>query len=88
MTLFILTIPLMLVAIGIAVVPLIAMSKREMRHLMYEAERRLEEHRLVHQAHHHVRPAAASVPAAGAVRAPAHRDRERHWHQPVLVEGA
>ena len=50
MSLFIISIPLMLVAIGIAIVPLIAMSKKEVRHLMYEAERRLEEHRLVQQA--------------------------------------
>jgi len=86
MSLFILTIPLMLIAIGIAVVPLIALSRKEIRHLMDEAERRLEEHRLVHQAHHHARHASASAPADGAVQAPVHRDRERPWHQSVLVE--
>ena len=81
MSLFIISIPLMLVAVGIAVVPLIAMSKKEVHHLMYEAERRLEEHRLVQQAHHHARLASASAPADGAGRS-----RERHGHQPVLVE--
>ncbi len=86
MSLFIISIPLMLVAIGIAIVPLIAMSKKEVRHLMYEAERRLEEHRLVQQAHHHRHHAAASAPAERAVHAPARRDHEGHGHQPVLVE--
>ena len=86
MSLFIISIPLMLVAIGIAVVPLIAMSKKEVSHLMHEAERRLEEHRLVQQARHHQRPASASAPAEGAVHAPARRDHERDGHQPVLVE--
>jgi hypothetical protein len=81
MSLFIISIPLMLVAVGIAVVPLIAMSKKEVHHLMYEAERRLEEHRLVQLAHHHARPASASAPADGA-----RRGDERHGHQPVLVE--
>ena len=86
MSLFIISIPLMLVAIGIAVVPLIAMSKHEVRHLMHEAERRLEEHHLVQQAHHHQRHASASVSAEGAVHAPARGDHERPVHQPVLVE--
>ena len=63
MSLFIIGIPLVLVAIGIAVVPLIAMSKKEVHHLMYAAERRLEAHRLVQQAHHHVRHASAAAPA-------------------------
>ncbi len=86
MSLFIISIPLMLVAIGIAVVPLIAMSKKEVRHLMQEAERRLEEHHLVQQARHHQQHASASVPPQGAVPAPARRDQERHGHPPVLVE--
>ncbi|MGO9854725.1 MAG: hypothetical protein ACLPYY_06775 [Acidimicrobiales bacterium] len=86
MSLFIISIPLMLVAIGIAVVPLIAMSKKEVRHLMHEAERRLEEHHLVQQARHHQRPASASVSPEGAVHAPGRRDQERHGQQPVLVE--
>jgi hypothetical protein len=60
MSVLILSIPLMLVAIGIAVVTLIALSTNETRHLMHEAERRVEEHRLVHQAFHHVRPGSAS----------------------------
>lgn len=86
MSLFVISIPLMLVAIGIAVVPLIAMSKKEVRHLMHEAERRVEEHRLVHQAHEHARHASASAPADAAVHAPAHLHGERPWHEPVLVE--
>lgn len=84
MALLIISIPLMFVAVGIAVVPLIAMSKKEVRHLMYEAERRLEEHRLVQEAHHHARHVSAS--ADGAVPAAARRDRERLGYQPVLVE--
>ncbi len=86
MSLFIISIPLMLVAVGIAVVPLIAMSKKETRHLMGEAERRLEEHRLLHQAHHHLRPATVTAPANGAEHVPVHRDRQRRAHEPVLVE--
>ena len=86
MSLIIISIPLMLVAIGIAVVPLIAMSKKEVRHLMHEAERRLEEHHLVQQARHHQRHASASVTPEGAVHTPASREQERHGHQPVLAE--
>lgn len=74
MSLFIISIPLMLVAVGIAVVPLIAMSKKEVHHLMHEAERHLEELRVLEQAHHHQRHASASAPPQAAV------------HQPVLVE--
>jgi hypothetical protein len=86
MSLFIIGIPLVLVAIGIAVVPLIAMSKKEVHHLMYAAERRLEAHRLVQQAHHHARHASASAPADGATHAPAGRDDLGHGYEPVLVE--
>jgi hypothetical protein len=50
MTLFIISIPLMLVAVGIAVVPLIAMSRSEMREITGEVEGYLERQRLAHQA--------------------------------------
>jgi hypothetical protein len=49
MTLLIISIPFMLVAVGIAVVPLIAMSHTEARHIAEE----IEQHRLAHQAHRH-----------------------------------
>ncbi len=90
MSLVIISIPLMLVAIGIAVVPLIAMSKKELRHLMQEAERRVEEHRLVHQARSHSETASAPAPAPvdGAGHAPDHRVRTGRRHEPVLVESA
>jgi hypothetical protein len=47
MTLLIISIPFMLVAVGIAVVPLVAMSHTEARHIAEE----FEQHRLAHQAH-------------------------------------
>ncbi len=67
MTLFIISIPLMLVAVGVAVVPLLAMSHREVRHVAEEFEHRREQHRLAHQAHHHAhatRPTAATGPSS------------------------
>lgn len=58
MTLFIISIPLMLVAVAIAVVPLIAMSWSEMRDIAVEVERNFEQERLAHQVHqerrHHI----------------------------------
>jgi hypothetical protein len=38
MTLFIISIPFMLVAVGVAVVPLLAMSHTEVRHIAEELE--------------------------------------------------
>ncbi len=53
MTLFIISIPFMLVAVGVAVVPLLAMSQTEVRHITEEFEQHREQHCLAHQAHRH-----------------------------------
>ena len=55
MTLFIISIPFMIVAIAIAVVPLIGVSRSEVRHLAADLERHREQRRLAHEAHqgHH-----------------------------------
>jgi len=85
MTLFIISIPFMLVAVGVAVVPLLAMSHAEARHIAEEFEQRREQHRLAHQAQgHHAHTArddriVVHIPASGAESL---RSRE-----PALVQG-
>lgn len=84
MWLFYLTIPLMVVAIGVAAVPLLVASRREIAQLTREAEMKLELHRRRHglRTHSHMaRPAQPRQP----VRRNTHHDRNA-WYRPVLIE--
>jgi hypothetical protein len=92
MALFIISVPLTLVAVGVAVIPLIATSLNEARHLAREAEERLERHAHLHrQAHRagHATQANAGQPTP-PIDAKGHnkpeRVRVRRWHEPVLLE--
>lgn len=82
MTLFLLSIPFMLVAVGVAVVPLLAMSRSELRQIAFDIERPRDRLRPV-QRHgrrlqtHHSQPG----PAQGSAR----RGAVSNWHEPVLV---
>ena len=85
MTLFIISIPLMLIAVGIAVVPLLALSHRESRHIAQEFEHRLEQHRLTHQAHHHAH-AHATHRDDRIVHTPTGRTESVRTGEPALVQ--
>jgi hypothetical protein len=80
MALFFISIPLMLVAVGVAVVPLIVMSRNEVRHLARQAEQRLERHAHVHLQLHGAEDAATTE------HEKPERARARRWHEPVLLE--
>lgn len=62
MILFVITIPIMLVAVAIAAVPLIAMSRSELREITAEIEKKLEHRRLEHQAQLGVETRFSDVP--------------------------
>jgi len=89
MTLFIIGIPIMLLAVVIATVPLIAVSRSELRDIAAEFERKVEQYRLAHQAHqahqanshqvHDARPDEVSE------RAPLNGIESQPLHVPVLV---
>ena len=87
MTLFIISIPFMIVAVGIAVIPLIKLSRSEMRHITAEVERHREEHRLAHEAHLGHRHAAHDAHRRGVAvpPTPAIAATRTEWHQPVLI---
>jgi hypothetical protein len=84
MWLFYLTIPLMVLAVAIAAVPLLMASRREITQLAPEAEFEWGLHRRRH--------GRAPQGAPGAVRShrrPARRAthlEDAAWHQPVLIE--
>lgn len=82
MTLFIISIPLMLVAVGIAVVPLLAMSHKEARHIAEE----FEQHRLAHQAHCHDAHSTHRDDRM-ALHATAEGSESLYAHEPALVQG-
>lgn len=83
MSLFLVSIPFMLVAVGIAVVPLLAMSRSEVRQIGLDFERRRERYRLAHQ--HDRRPPAAHSTKIGNAHVGANRSGGSRWHEPVLV---
>jgi hypothetical protein len=90
MALFVISIPLMIVAIGIAVVPLVVVSRREVSELVRESEAKFERHRRTHPVRHRAplerrTPAAASA-ASRRPNAEDHEPRQRPWHEPVLAE--
>ncbi len=85
MTLFIISIPFMLVAVGVAVVPLLAMSHAEARHITEEFEQHREQHRLAHQAHRQHAHATHHDDQI-AVHTPAGRAGSLRTHEPALVQ--
>ena len=86
MTLFIISIPFMLVAVGVAVVPLLAMSHTEVRHIAEEFEQHREQHRLAHQAHPHHAHAAPRDDRV-VMHTPAGGTESQRSHEPALVRG-
>lgn len=88
MALFIISIPFMIVAIGIAVVPLIGVSRSEVRHLTAELERHREQRLLAHEAHQGHSHAAheAHRPALDPLPTPAITAKRAQWHEPVHIE--
>lgn len=82
MWLFYLSIPLMVVAIGAAAVPLLVTSRREIRQLAHEAEMKVELHHRRHgtRTHSHL-----TQPHGQAPRRRTHRDHNA-WYRPVLIE--
>ena len=86
MTLFIISIPLMLIAIGIAVVPLLALSHREARHIAHEFEHRLEQHRLAHQTHHHAHAHSAHRDHRTLEHTAPGKTESVRTHEPALVQ--
>ena len=86
MTFFLISIPFMLVAVGIAVVPLLAMSRSERRQIALDFERRREQHRLAHQ--HDRRPHGADSTKTGTAHVGASRSGGSRRHEPVLVRRA
>ena len=83
MTLFLVSIPFMLVAVGIAVGPLLAMSRTEVRQIARDFERRREQHRLAHQRDR--RPQPAHSKKIGTTHVRSSRSGGSRWHEPVLV---
>jgi hypothetical protein len=83
MWLFYLTIPLMVVAVGAAAVPLLVASRREITQLTREAEMKVELHRRRHglRAHSH----QERRPSQPAPRPSTQRDPNA-WYRPVLIE--
>jgi hypothetical protein len=79
MTLFMISIPFMLVAVGIAVIPLLAISRKELRHIGSGFERYREQHS---RAHHARRQHAHDVhhDDRSRARTPAREAESRRWH--------
>jgi hypothetical protein len=82
--LFYMTIPLMVLAILVAAVPLVVVSRREVTELVREAEKRFERHQREHPGRHRITRSAAK--RSVAPRAHADIPQQRPWHQPVLLE--
>jgi hypothetical protein len=90
MALFVISIPLMIVAVGLAVVPLVVVSRREVSDLVRESEMKFERHRRNHPVRHRAPlERGRTAPATATSRRPhadEHQLRQRPWHEPVLVE--
>ena len=92
MALFVISIPLMIVAIGLAVVPLVVVSRREVSDLVRESEIKFERHRRNHPVRHRapLEPGRTATGSATATsrrpHADEHQPRQRPWHEPVLLE--
>ena len=82
MTLFLLSIPFMLVAVGVAVVPLLAMSRSELRQIAFDIERPRDRLRPVQR---HARRPQTHHSQPGPAQGRARRDSVSNWHEPVLV---
>lgn len=100
MALFVISIPLMLVAVGVAVVPLVVVSRREVTELVHEAEMKFERHRRNHPVRHRAPLERGRTVTATSRRPHSHDSHESHeshehheprplqrpWHEPVLLE--
>jgi hypothetical protein len=73
MALFVISIPLMIVAVGLAVVPLFVVSRREVTELVRESEAKFERHRRNHPVRHRApleRRTTATATATATSRRP------------------
>jgi hypothetical protein len=84
MTLFYMTLPLMVLAILLATVPLIVLSCREVTDLVREAETRFERHRRAHRERRRITRVAPMRTSGG--RPESETPRQRPWHEPVLLQ--
>ncbi|HUE06798.1 MAG TPA: hypothetical protein VMP41_05190 [Acidimicrobiales bacterium] len=84
MTLFYMTIPLMVLAILVAAVPLVVVSRREVTDLVRDAEKRFERHQRDHPGRQRITRRAARRSLAD--RPQSQNPRQRPWHQPVLLQ--
>jgi hypothetical protein len=82
MTLFIISIPFMLIGVAIAVVPLVATSRREVRQIAAEFEQYRARRRSPHAGHRHTHVPHRHDRSGGHVPAATER---RPWHEPVLI---
>jgi hypothetical protein len=80
MALFVISIPLMIVA----VVPLVVVSRREITDLVHGAEAKFERHRRRHPVRHRAPMDRRTPTTSGHPRAD--EARQRPWHEPVLLE--
>lgn len=89
MALFVMSIPLMIVAVGIAVVPLVVVSRREVTELVREAEMKFERHRRLHPVRHRAPRERHSTAAMTSRTPPQPKEQESRqlpWYEPVLFE--
>lgn len=84
MALLVISIPIMIVAVGLAVLPLVVVSRREVSELGREAETRFHRHRRNHPVRH--RAPLERHTAATSRHQPPDDPRQRPWHEPVLLE--
>ena len=84
MLLFEMSIPLMILAVCIAAVPLIVVSRREVSELVREAEMKFERHRREHPVGHRGVNTRHTHGRAGRGRPREHS--ERPWYEPVFVD--
>ena len=84
--LFVISLPLMLVALGLTVVPLVAASRHELRHLARERGQRNDNECSSADSpsgHRRHNANASNVVASGADRTSGHA---RSWHEPLVLE--
>jgi hypothetical protein len=75
MALLVISIPIMILAVGLAVIPLVVVSHREVTDLVREAETKFDRHRRNHPVRHRA-PLERHTPATS---------QQQHWHEPVLL---
>lgn len=83
MMLFFWTIPLMMLAVLVAAVPLVVVSRREAAQLVHDAEMRFERHRRRHPERH--RTAHGDLQRGPSVPSPSGKSPHAPWYKPVLL---